>query len=199
MQENCYRLGRREGTTVPSPTSRTQTQRTHARTLSNAILRMHLRSPGLDRRCRILYKVWTSLVHISFASLPLSPVFALSLVRAIKYASPILGPTHFCPPFPSHLLLSPQFGTLVFTHIFTDLAMWKCWYLCIRYAPFELASGFPPYIILDALYPLQLRTYAYSLVLTSACLTVSRSLLLITNPERTYVDTGMFSLDVGFE
>jgi hypothetical protein len=77
--------------------------------------------------------------------------------------------------------------------------MWKCWYLCIRYAPFELASGFPPHIILDALYPLQLRTYAYSLVLTSACLTVSRSLLLITNPERTYVDTGMFSLDVGFE
>jgi hypothetical protein len=77
--------------------------------------------------------------------------------------------------------------------------MWKCWYLRTRYASFELASGFPPHIILDAPYPLQLRTYAYSLALTSACLTVSRSLLLIPNPEHTYVDTGMFALDVGFE
>jgi hypothetical protein len=199
MQENCYRLGRWEGTAVPSPTSHTQAQRTHARALSNAIVKMHLRSPGLDRRCQILYKVWTSLVHVSFASFPLSPAFALLFVRAIRYASPILGPTHFCPPFPSHSLLSPQFGPLVFTHLFTDLAMWKCWYLRIRYAPFELASGLPPHINLDALYPLQFRTYVYSLVFTSACLAVSRSLLLILNPEHTHVDTGMFSLDVGFK
>jgi hypothetical protein len=69
--------------------------RTHARTPGNAIARMRLRSPGLDRRCRNLYKVWTSLFLVSFASFPLSPTFPVSIVRAVQFVSSTLGPTGF--------------------------------------------------------------------------------------------------------
>jgi hypothetical protein len=191
MQENLCRLGRREGTTVPSPTSRT-----HARALSNAIVRMHFRSPGLDRRCLILYKVWTSLVHVSFTSFPRVRPLA-RLCHQARFSHP--WSHSFLPTLPEPFTSMSSIRSSCFYAFIHRLGYVEMLVSAYQVRTFRARFWISSSHNFRCPVPLQLRTYTYSLVLTSACLTVSRSLLLIPNPEHTYVDTGMFALNVGCE